>query len=140
MPWLNSWSNGSVLQRGGYFSKVQGAPAGAGEAITCLLMPRLAALRVPVVVMAQYSRGYRKDNGLYGTADHLAVRKVLDCAAAAGLIPFDLSDRLKAAVDTSGAGALYCSDHHSAQGNRVVADLVMRELVNRRLLTHTADR
>jgi hypothetical protein len=65
---------------------------------------------------------------------------VLGCAAAAGLIPVDLSETLKAVVDARGAGALYRSDHHSAEGNRVVADLVMRELVNRRLLTQTADR
>ncbi len=128
------------IQRGWYFSEVRGAPAGAGEAIACLLMPRLAALGVPVVVMAQYSRGYWKDNGLYGTAEHRAVRTVLGCAAAAGLIPVDLSETLKGVVDARGADALYRSDHHSAEGNRVVADLVMRELVNRRLLTQTADR
>ena len=128
------------IHRGWYFSEVRGAPAGAGEAIACLLMPRLAALGVPVVVMAQYSRGYWKDNGLHGTADHRAVRRVLGCAAAAGLIPVDLSETLKAVVDARGAGALYRSDHHSPEGNRVVADLVMRELVNRRLLTQTADR
>jgi hypothetical protein len=128
------------IQRGWYFSEGRGAPAGAGEAIACLLMPRLAALGVPVVVMAQYSRGYWKDNGLHGTADHRAVRRVLGCAAAAGLIPVDLSETLKAVVDARGAGALYRSDHHSPEGNRVVADLVMRELVNRRLLTQTADR
>lgn len=54
-----------------------------------------------------YSRGYWKDNGLYGTADHRAVRRVLGGAAAAGLIPFDLADTLKAAVNTGGADALY---------------------------------
>lgn len=128
------------LQQGWYFSEVQGAPAGSGEAIACLLMPRLAALGVPIIVMAQYSRGYWRNNGPYGTADHRAVQKVLGCAAAAGLIPFDLSDTLKTAVDARGADALYRSDHHSADGNRVVADLVMRELVSRRLLMKTADR
>ncbi len=90
--------------------------------------------------MAQYSRDYWKQCGPYGTADHRAVQKVLGCAAAAGLIPFDLSDPLKAAVDARGVNALYRSDHHSAEGNRVVADLVMRELVKRRLVTQTADR
>ena len=128
------------IQRGWYFNEVQAVPAGSGETIACLLMPRLAALGVPVVVMAQYSRAYWKDNGLFGTADHRAVQKVLGCAAAAGLIPFDLSATMKAAVDARGADALYRSDHHSADGNRVVADLVMRELVNRRLVTQTADR
>jgi hypothetical protein len=128
------------LQRGWYFREVRGAPAGTGETVACLLMRKLAALSVPVVVMAQYSRNYWDDNGLYGTAHHRAVRKVLECAAAAGLIPFDTADTLKPAVDARGAGALYRTDHHSAEGNRVVADLVVRELVNRRLLDRTADR
>lgn len=128
------------LQRGWYFREVRGAPAGTGETVACLLMRRLAALGVPVVVMAQYSRNYWDENGLFGTAHHRAVRKVLACAAAQGLIPFDTADALKPAVDARGAGALYRTDHHSAEGNRVVADLVMRELVNRRLLDRTADR
>jgi hypothetical protein len=128
------------VQRGWYFREVRGAPAGFGEVIACRLMPRLAALGVPVVVMAQYSRNYWENNGLFGTAHHRAVRKALSCAAAEGLIPFDTADALKSVVDDRGAAALYRTDHHSAEGNRVVADLVMRELVNRRLLTQTADR
>ena len=150
LPPLAEWLGRSALadlvvqrlgiQQGWYFSEVQAVPRGTGETIACRLMPRLAALGVPVVVMAQYSRGYWHANGPHGTAHHRAIRKVLGCAAAAGLIPFDLSDTLKAAVDARGAEALYGSDHHSADGNRVVAELVMRELVNRRLLTQTADR
>lgn len=128
------------VQRGWYFREVRGAPVGTGATIACQLMPRLAALGVPVLVATQYSRNYWSDNGLFGTANHRAVRKVLDCAAAAGLMPFDTADPLKAVVDARGAAALYRTDHHSAEGNRVVADLVMRELVNRRLLTQTADR
>lgn len=128
------------VRQGWYFREVRGAPAGTGEAIACLLMPRLAALGVPVLVMAQYSRNYWDDNGLFGTAHHRAVRRVLGCAAAAGLIPFDTADTLKSAIDDRGAAALYRTDHHSAEGNRVVADLVLGELVNRRLLTRTADR
>lgn len=127
------------VQRGWYFREVRGAPVGTGTAIACQLMPRLAALGVPVVVMAQYSRNYLKENGLFGTAHHRAVREVLDCAATAGLIPFDTAEGLKAAVDARGVEAFYRTDHHSAEGNRMVADLVMRELVNRRLLTR-ADR
>jgi hypothetical protein len=125
------------VQRGWYFREVRGVPAGTGAAIACQLMSRLAALGVPVVVVAQYSRNFLKENGLFGTADHRAVRKVLDCAAAAGLIPFDTADALKAAVEARGADAFYRTDHHSAEGNRLVADLVMRELLNRRLLTRT---
>ena len=150
LPVVAEWLGRSVLadlvvqrlgiQQGWFFSEVQGVPAGTGEQIACLLMPRLAALGVPVVVMAQYSRDYWKHVDTHGISDHRAVQKVLECAAAAGLIPFDLSDPLKAAVEARGADALYRSDHHSAEGNRVVADLIMRELVNRRLVTRTADR
>lgn len=125
------------VQRGWYFREVRGVPAGTGAAIACQLMSRLAALGVPVVVVAQYSRNFLKENGLIGTADHRAVRKVLDCAATAGLIPFDTADALKAAVEARGADAFYRTDHHSAEGNRLVADLMMRELLNRRLLTRT---
>jgi len=128
------------VQRGWHFREARGAPAGTGEAIACLLMPRLAALGVPVIVMAQYSRNYWDDNGLYGTAHHRAVRKVLECAAMAGHIPFDTADPLKPAVDARGAAALYRTDHHSAEGNRLVAGLVMHKLVDRRLLPRTADR
>lgn len=128
------------IQQGWYFTEVQAVPRGTGETIACRLMPRLAALGVPVFVMAQYSRGYWNDKGPHGTADHRAMRRVLGCAAEAGLIAFDLSDTLKAAVDARGTDALYRSDHHSAEGNRVVADLVMRELIDRRLLSKMADR
>ena len=62
------------------------------------------------------------------------VRKVLDCATAAGLATYDLSAPLKPAVEQLGIKAMFRTDHHSAEGNRVVADLVMGELVRQRLL------
>jgi len=144
--WLGRFALAELLaqrlgvQRGWYFREVGGAPAGTGATIACQLMPRLAALGVPVVVMAQYSRNYLNENGLFGTANHRAVRKVLDCATAAGLIPVDTADALKAAVEARGADAFYRTDHHSAEGNRFVANLMMQELVARRLLTRAADR
>lgn len=128
------------IQRGWYFDEVQGAPSGSGEAIACLLMPRLAALGVPVVVMVQYSREYWNESAAHRTEDHRAVQKVLGCASKAGLIPFDLSNPMKAVVDAKGVNALYRSDHHSAEGNRVVADIVLRELVGRGLVAQTANR
>lgn len=116
------------LQRGWYFDEVRGAPAGSGEAIVCLLMPRLAALGVPVVVMAQYSREYWTQSAARRDADRRSIDKVMGCASGAGLIPFDLARPMQAVVDARGVDALYRSDHHSAEGNRIVADLVLREL------------
>ena len=51
---------------------------------------------------------------------HPTTQRHIPLPRAAGLIPFDLSDTVKAAVDARGADALYRSDHHSADGNRVV--------------------
>ena len=65
---------------------------------------------------------------------------MLDCASEAGLIPFDLSEPLKPVVEARGIDALFRTDHHSAEGNRVVADLIMRELVRRGLVPQTAGR
>ena len=116
------------LQRGWYFDEVRGAPAGSGEAIVCLLMPRLAALGVPVVVMAQYSREYWTQSAGRRAEDQRSVDRVMGCARTSGLIPFDLATPMQPIVDTKGVDALYRSDHHSAEGNRIVADLVLREL------------
>lgn len=128
------------LQRGWYFDEVRGAPSGSGEAIACLLMPRLAALGVPVVVMAQYSRDYWTQSAAGRAESRRSIQAVLGCASEAGLIPFDLSDPMKAVIDAKGVNALYRSDHHSAEGNRTVADIVLRELVGRRLVAQTANR
>lgn len=150
LPELARWLGRSALadlivqrlgiQRGWYFDEVRGVPSGSGEAIACLLMPRLAALGVPVVVMAQYSREYWTESAALRAEDHRAVQRVLGCASEAGLIPFDLSNPMKAVIDDKGVNALYRSDHHSAEGNRAVADIVLHELAVRRLVAQTANR
>lgn len=127
------------LMEGWYFDEVRGAPSGSGEAIVCQLMPRLAALGVPVVVMAQYSREYWTQSVSRRADDQRSIGKVMDCASASGLIPFDLAKPMQPVVDAKGVDALYRSDHHSVEGNRIVAELVMRELVGRGLLTKTSD-
>ncbi len=42
----------------GSTTRCRRAPRGSGPEIACLLMQRLAALEVPVVVLAEYSRGH----------------------------------------------------------------------------------
>ncbi len=125
---------------GWYFDEVRATPPGTGTTIACGLMPRLAALGAPVVVMAQYGRGYWRGYADRETTVAPSVRKVLGCAADAGLIPFDLSDPLKAVIEARGIDPLYRTDHHSVAGNRVVADLLMVELVRRGLLAPMAGR
>ena len=47
---------------------------------------------------------------------------------------------MKVVIETRGLDALYRTDHQSAEGNRVVAELLMHELVRRGLLASTAGR
>jgi hypothetical protein len=126
--------------RGWYYDEVRAVPSGDGAAIACLLMPRLAALGAPVVVMAQYGRGYWRGYADRETTVAPAVRKVLGCAGDAGLVAFDLADAMKPVIEARGIDALYRTDHHSAEGNRVVADLVMVELTRQGLLAPMAGR
>jgi hypothetical protein len=128
------------IPRGWYYDEVQAVPPGTGETIACLLMSRLAAIGVPVVVVAQYGRTHWKADAEHRARDIRAVGKVLDCASKAGLIPFDLSEPMKPAVEARGIDALLRTDHLSAEGNRIVADLIMRELVRRGLVPPTAGR
>jgi hypothetical protein len=128
------------MQRGWYFDEVRGTPPGAGETVGCLLMPKLADLGVPVMMAAQYSRGHAMANAEGKARDFRTVRVVLDCATAAGLAAFDLAEPLSAAIEQHGIDALYRTDHHSAEGNRVVADLIKRELVRRQLLPQGSER
>jgi hypothetical protein len=129
-----------VIQEGWNYDEVRAVPSGTGETIACLLMPRLAALGVPVIVLAQYNRVHWMANTDVQAKELRSVRQVLGCAAEAGLIPFDLSEPLKPEIAARDIDALFRTDHHSAQGNRVVAELIMNELVQRHLLPQTADR
>jgi hypothetical protein len=129
-----------VIFDGWYYDDVRALPAGTGETVSCLLMPRLAKLGAPVMVLAQYSRGHWLADAAGKAHDLRVVRKVLDCAAAAGLATYDLSAPLEPAVKQFGLDALFVTDHHSAKGNRVVADLIREELIRQRLLPEAVDR
>jgi hypothetical protein len=127
------------MQRGWYFDEVRGAPPGSGETIACQLMPRLAGLGVPVMLLAQYSRDHAMADAEGKARDFRTVAKVLGCAAEAGLVAFDLAQPLQAAIAKRGIGALYRTNHHSAEGNRVIADLIKGELARRDLLAQASD-
>lgn len=120
-------------QVGWFFDEVQATPPGSGETVACLLMSRLAAIGVPVVVVAQYNRLHWMADTAVQAVERQAVGKALGCASAAGLIALDLAEPLKPALEARGIDALFHSNHHSAEGNRVVAELITRELARRRL-------
>lgn len=123
---------------GWYYDEVQGAPRGSGPEISCLLMQRLATLGVPVMVIAEYSRGHWMADADGKARDFAKTGPVLDCAEKAGLIPLDMARPLKPVVAKHGVDALFRSDHHSPEGNRATAEIIMEELARRHLPTQTA--
>jgi hypothetical protein len=122
------------IRNGWYYNEVRALPPGAGDTVSCRLMQRLAKLGVPVIVMAQYGLGHWRGDAGYQAQGYQATSGVLRCAAQAGLVALDLAPPMKAAIDARGIGTLYRGEHHSPEGNRLVAELLASELTRRRLL------
>jgi hypothetical protein len=102
-------------------------PPGAGAALGCPLIGRLAALEVPVLVVLQYEREDWKTDPRDGE-EYLQSRRVLDCAAASGMEVLDLGDTVERGVRALGVDPLYREDHHSPEGNRLVAEAIAARL------------
>lgn len=107
-------------------------PPGTGERVACALMPRLAALGVPVLVVAQYDF-YVWQNATFGAEQRRASGVVLKCAQDAGLIPLDLYDRFAAAVRTEGRDSAYRTWHPSPRGYRLIAEAIAAEMEKRHI-------
>jgi hypothetical protein len=116
------------IRNGWYYNEVRALPPGAGDTVSCRLMPRLAKLGVPVIVMAQYGLGHCLGDADYQNQGYQATSGVLRCAKQAGLIALDLAPPMKAAIDARGLGTLYRSEHNSPEGNHLVAELLASEL------------
>jgi hypothetical protein len=129
-----------LIGDGWYYEEVQATPPGTGPAISCLLMQRLGGLGLPVVVLAQYGRGVLTARRWYKEKALGDIATVLGCARDAGLVALDLAEPLKAAIEARGLDAIFRSEHHTPQGNRVVAELVAQEIARRQLVPRNAER
>jgi hypothetical protein len=101
-------------------------PKGRGEAVACALTRRLAAIGIPVLVVAQYdSRPWTEPERDRGD-QHRQAQRILQCARAAGLFTLDTFDRLGQVVRSHGRDIAYgkVDIHHNAYGNQLVAKLV----------------
>lgn len=128
-----------IMRRQGWmvdwvFNNVQVLPEGTGRQLACPVIGRLARLGVPVLVIAQYDRTVWDNGDTYMQGQHREAVRVLACAAEAGLATFDSFDSVQQAVREQGVGALYRIGHHSAAGNRLIAETIAQELTRRRLL------
>ncbi|WP_421999394.1 SGNH/GDSL hydrolase family protein [Reyranella sp.] len=101
---------------------------GSGEALSCLLAGRLAALQksagVPVLVVAEYDPVVW-DDPAFAAEQRRMTGGLLACAAKDGLATLDTFDALAA---TGRPRGLYVTWHMSEAGNRLVAGLIAAKL------------
>jgi lysophospholipase L1-like esterase len=100
-------------------------PRGSGELMVCPLMQRLAALRIPVLVVAQYDSEVWEDDARAAAEQRRQAAAVLRCAEQAGLGTLDTF----AALDAAGARRLFLSEGHlDAEGNTLTAKAIAAAL------------
>lgn len=126
LSWHDEWTSDDV----------RALPAGTGERLVCPLMRRLAGIGVPTLVVVQYEPTiWRKGDATYNANQIRLSRLVEDCAGKAGLATFDTYDVVEAGVRRDGLTAIYGPQHHTPDGNRLIADAVASELAKRNMLT-----
>ncbi len=103
---------------------------GEGEQVGCLLTRRLAALGVPVVVVAQYDF-YVWVDPEFGAEQHRKSKTVLRCAEQAGLAAVDTYDAMSDAVKKDGRKSVYGSWHPNVAGYQLIADQIAAEIRKR---------
>jgi hypothetical protein len=108
-------------------------PRGEGVPVSCLLLQRLAALRLPTLVVAEYNR-YVFENAEYGAETRATTRTILACAAAAGFPTLDTFDAVDAAVRQNGIDAVFRVSHPGPDGARIAARAIIEAIEQRRLL------
>lgn len=95
-------------------------PRGRGQAVTCALFKRLAALDVPVLVVAERDT-YTWKNAEYAAEQQRIATLILKCAGDAGFATLDLFAAIDKAVKARGHAAVFRSSHPSPVGTEVAA-------------------
>ena len=108
-------------------------PSGAGLALVCPLFQRLAAVGVPVLVVAEYAP-YHWQNERYARTTRQTTEAVLNCAEAAGFGTLDLFDTIDAAVREQGLWTIYRQAHPGPGGTALAAERIAAELDRRHML------
>ena len=109
-------------------------PRHEGEKLACPLLKRLAAIGVPVLVVAEYDP-YHWQNDDYRAVTRATDDTVLACATAAGFATLDLFETIDAAVRANGLWKVYRQGHPGPIGTEAAARRIAAELENRDLPT-----
>jgi hypothetical protein len=132
--WLFGWSAlvDEVLKSQGWqyewqldYARV--LPRGEGARLSCLLFKRLAALGVPVLVVAEYDP-YHWQNDEYRAVTRATDDTVLACAKAAGAATLDLFETIDKGVREKGLWTIYRRNHPSPVGTELAAQRIAEEV------------
>jgi hypothetical protein len=89
----------------------------------CPLMQRLASLKVPTLVVAEYD-SYLWMDADYAPLVHSITAQVLKCAESAGLAALDMFPTIDAAVRSQGLRTVYADAHPSPVGTTIAAQRI----------------
>ncbi|MEI6201200.1 MAG: hypothetical protein WCP68_04565 [Enhydrobacter sp.] len=144
LPFWQRWFGWSMLvdkfmRHFGYYATwfwqdAEGIPAGTGETLACPLMQRVADLRIPTLVVAQYRPHLWRYDKKWGDEQRRLSQIALRCAQSAGLQTYDSFKLVDDAVKSQGVQSLYGDWHHNAAGNHLVAEGISGELNRLRML------
>lgn len=108
-------------------------PRGEGARLSCAMFKRLAALGVPVLVVAEYDPYHWQDDK-YRAVTRATDDTVLACAKAAGFATLDLFETIDRAVREQGLWKVYRRGHPGPAGTELAAKRIAEELKKQRLL------
>jgi hypothetical protein len=117
-----------------FWQDAEGTPAGTGETLACPLMQRVAALKIPTLVVAQYRPHIWQYNKKWADEQRRLSQTVLKCAQSAGMQTYDSFQLVDDAVKKRGVDAIYGSWHHSPAGNHLVAEGIFAALTQLKML------
>jgi len=105
----------------------------AGERQLCPLMQRLATLRLPTLVVAEYDP-YIWQDADYAPVVHRVTDIVLKCATEAGFATLDMFAAIDEAVRSRGLRAIYGDAHPSPAGAEITARQIAAALDKHRVV------
>ena len=117
-----------------FWQDAEGISAGTGETLACPLMQRVANVRIPTLIVAQYRPHLWQYDKKWADEQRRLSQTVLHCARSAGLQTYDSFTLLDDAIKSQGVQPLYGDWHHSAAGNHLVAEGISAELIRLRML------
>jgi hypothetical protein len=107
-------------------------PRQAGERLACPLLARLAAIGVPVLVVAEYDPYHWQDDK-WRAETRRTDDAVLACASAAGLATLDLFETIDEGVRKQGLWTIYRRAHPGPLGTELAARRIAAELQARHI-------